>query len=325
MSTTSHASAPSSRDRSPGELRSPQLRLLFLGPATIHLQNWLEEFTNAGAAVRLITLHKPQFNRADLVDLSSRLHIPLNLLRRTRAVRKEISRWQPDVVVAYYASSYGTVARLSRFRPYVVVTAGSDINHALGPRRHLFPFVKYALSGAAAVVCWSDTMRTAVEQFSVPRHRIVVQPRGVPLNRFYGRRRTAENDDVPGIVCLRRFSKIFNHRTLIESCRILDRRGERFHLYLCESGPERPEIERLVIDYGLTGRVTFLGKLPPEQVADILRTCQLYVSLAQTDGASASLFEAMAAGAFPIVSNIRRQSGVDRRRHQWVARGADRS
>ena len=47
------------------------------------------------------------------------------------------------------------------------------------------------------------------------------------------------------------------------------------------------------------------GQLPLARVGELLREADVYVSAATSDGTSSSLLEAMASGAFPVVTSIR--------------------
>jgi glycosyltransferase involved in cell wall biosynthesis len=281
------------------------MRLMFLGPATVHQVNWLNEFHRQGVDVELVTAHRPEaaLGTFPVSDLSSRDAGRTQLVRCIPAIRRLIHDRKPSLVVAYNASSYGLAARLSGFRPYVVVTAGSDINLSLKRRSHLYPIVRYALAGAERVICWSPTMARAVGRFGVPDDRIVVQPRGVPLHRFGLSQQSAANS-VFTLICIRRFSRIFHHETLIEACRRLASLSLPFQLYLCNGGPERVRIENLVSKYGLKDRVHFFREVDHDRVAELLQKTHVYVALPEMDGASASLFEAMSVGTYPVVSDI---------------------
>ena len=281
------------------------MRLMFLGPATIHQVSWLNEFHRQGVAVELVTSHRPEapLGTFPVSDLSFGVGGRARFLRSIPAMKRLIRAKRPTLVVAYNASSYGLAARLSGFRPYIVVTAGSDINLSLTRRPHLYPVVRYALAGAERVICWSPTMRQAVGRFGVPEQRILIQPRGVALQRFTLSQHSAKNTTFT-LICIRRFTRLFHHRTLIEACRMLASTSLPFQLYLCGDGPERARIQQLVSSYALTDRVQFFYEVDHDRVADLLRSAHVYVALPEIDGASASLFEAMSVGAYPVVSDI---------------------
>jgi glycosyltransferase involved in cell wall biosynthesis len=294
------------------------MRLTFLGPATVHLATWMRAFQDAGVDVSLITCHRPIDFPADvaLLELKSRLPSRLNVLRQAPVVRREIAARDPDLVVAYYASSYGLLANLVSDRPYVVVTAGSDVNVTAGRRPYLVPIVRRALGGASAVVCWSDSMKDAVTRFNVPSEKVLVLPRGIRTDRFLAAAAARESSAVLRMICLRRFRPIFHHDTLIDACRLLADRGVRFHLTLCGDGSERTAIEARVATAGIADRVSVFGHFSHDAVPGMLEKADMYVALPEIDGASASLFEAMSAGLYPVVSDIPAN-------RQWIRDGVN--
>ena len=75
-------------------------------------------------------------------------------------------------------------------------------------------------------------------------------------------------------------------------------------LVLVGDGPLQKTLEDKVERLGINSLVKFVGRVGYVDVPDVLRSCDLYISLASSDGASSSLFEAMACGLFPVVSNI---------------------
>jgi glycosyltransferase involved in cell wall biosynthesis len=283
-----------------------RVRITFIGPATVHLATWTRAFQDAGVEVSVITCHRALDFAADvrLLELKSRLPSRLNLLSQAMTIRRAITASNPDLVVAYNASSYGLLASLVSDRPYVVVAAGSDVNVTVRRRPYLVPLVHRALSRAAAVVCWSDSMKDAVLRFRVPPEKVMVLPRGINIDRFLEAAASRQSNGALRMICPRRFRRIFHHETLIEACRLLRDRGVRFHLTLCGDGTERNAIEGRILNAGLTDRISIFGHLRHEEVPGILRQADLYVALPEIDGASASLFEAMSAGLYPIVSDI---------------------
>ncbi len=66
---------------------------------------------------------------------------------------------------------------------------------------------------------------------------------------------------------------------------------------------------------GLAGRVTFLGSVPLAEVAAQLRDADIFVTTSRSDGANISLLEALAAGCFPVVTDIPAA-------RQWLEAGA---
>src|ERR1051326_927110 len=106
------------------------MRLCYLASATsIHTAKWLNYFSSKGHHVDILS-----FEPARNVDASVQVHLlgskwPLRIhyFSHGPAVRRLLTRIQPDILHAHYASGYATLGRLARFHPYVVSVWGSDV------------------------------------------------------------------------------------------------------------------------------------------------------------------------------------------------------
>ena len=63
-------------------------------------------------------------------------------------------------------------------------------------------------------------------------------------------------------------------------------------------------LENLSESLSIKNDVIFTGLLDNEKVAEILQQSNFYISMPITEGVSASLFEAMACGCFPLVTDL---------------------
>ena len=98
--------------------------------------------------------------------------------------------------------------------------------------------------------------------------------------------------------------EIYNIPQLLHAMKIVAARDPRVRCTLAGDGPDRARLEALACELGLANCVTFTGWASPERLAAELHRHRVYVSTARVDGASVSLFEAMASGAFPVVADI---------------------
>jgi glycosyltransferase involved in cell wall biosynthesis len=69
-------------------------------------------------------------------------------------------------------------------------------------------------------------------------------------------------------------------------------------------GSERGSLEKEVKDLKITEYVQFLGRVPHDEMPSLLARSDIYVSTSCYDGTSVSLLEALASGAFPVVTDI---------------------
>lgn len=66
----------------------------------------------------------------------------------------------------------------------------------------------------------------------------------------------------------------------------------------------RKSLEKLAVDLNIENEVVFKGRTPNNEVAVLLQDSNFYISMPATEGVSASLFEAMASGCFPVVTDL---------------------
>lgn len=104
-----------------------------------------------------------------------------------RVVRKEVARFQPDVILSAWAYPDGTAAvALGRALgvPVVVRTMGSDINHVAQRPGRRFQ-IRWALRRAGRVVAVSRALADRIGDLGVPRERIAIIPTGVDRSVFH--------------------------------------------------------------------------------------------------------------------------------------------
>lgn len=274
------------------------MRIAVVGDAaSINVRRWCEGLRAAGAAVGVVSAAGPW--RDDIpvhrLPLGGRLAKAKYLVLAPFA-RRAVAVIRPDVIVGYFATGYGTLARLAGGRPLVQVTAGDDVL-VTPPGTLAHRMATRNLREADLVVAWAPHMADAVRRFGVPEERILVQPRGIPLDGYAERR-----DPVPGtrLVCTRSLRREYHHEAILEA--LADPALAAVRLTVAGEGPERAALERRTAALGLGERVRFVGPVPNDTVPHVLADHDVYVSACERDGASASLLEAMAAGLVPVVA-----------------------
>jgi len=82
------------------------------------------------------------------------------------------------------------------------------------------------------------------------------------------------------------------------------RQNPSLRLLLGGTGSQEEKIRQIVRNNGVEDKIRFLGKIPQEELPEIFRASDLYVSASHSDGSSVTLMEALACGKPVLVSDI---------------------
>jgi glycosyltransferase involved in cell wall biosynthesis len=216
-------------------------------------------------------------------------------------VRAILQSLRPDIVHAHYVTSNGALAAFSKQRPLVISVHGSDFYPLRNPMRLLT--ARYALKRADLVNPVSRSFEEKLLKLGVSLGNILTLSQGVDPHRFYTDRSKRRSGSVR-LVCTRSLAPRYNCLRIVHALSVLKARGIRFHCTFAGSGPQKNCLEQEAIKQNLSDSVTFLGGYTQDQLPSILSEAEIYVSAQFFDGTSISLLEAMAAGAFPVVSDI---------------------
>lgn len=295
------------------------LRVALLADAGhVNCRQWCEGLSQAGADVHVLSFRGGNCSGNPVYVIPPLPHAgKLKYIYSARLVRSLLNEIRPHVLVAYYVTGYGTLARLARCRPLVQVTSGSDILRA--PRNPLMrKLLRYNLSHADLVTAWAPHMAEAARALGVlVDERLFVLPRGIPLRLFSGIKASLpRRDDAPSAVTTRSLTQGYNTNILIESIHVLKTRGTAASLTIAGDGPQRKELARQSEDLELSDVVSFAGFVDNNKLAYLLAQHNLYLSVPDSDGVSASLLEAMALGLLPIVRD-------DASSRYWIDNGVN--
>ena len=103
------------------------------------------------------------------------------------------------------------------------------------------------------------------------------------------------------IISVSRFIRLKDHKTALFSFKkVLEKtHSEKLRYYFIGYGPMEPEIRMLVKRLNLRNEVKIL--INPPNIAEILKSCDIYLSTSLNEGLSNSIMEAMVAG-LPIIA-----------------------
>lgn len=219
-------------------------------------------------------------------------------------IRKIIANEKPDIVIAERATSYGFLAALSGAKIIVIAQQGSS---DLWPENSiLYPIKKniqnYAFKKATLIHAWGEVMVPAIIAANVPRNKILVLQKGIDLRKFLCP--NVKSYDTIKAIVTRSLLPEYGHECILNAFSILKSKNIPFELTIVGDGKMRASLEKLAVDLEIAANVHFLGRIAHEQLPSLLNQNNFYISMAHTEGVSASLFEAMACKCYPIVSKI---------------------
>lgn len=293
-------------------------RVLIVSDArSVHTQRWLTALRDSGLQVNLFSLHPPgdggmqlgvgdtvydlfgYKNRSGWRRLTGALYAHWGAVR---TLRRMLRCERPDLLHAHYATSYGLVAALSGFRPFLLSVWGSDIYEFphLSTGNRLA--VSYMLRRADRVLSTGQRMAEETRRYAdVP---VGITPFGVDLQLF----RPSERRREPGAPFVFGIVKSLSPKYGIDvAIRALQLCRERrpdlpVRLEIYGRGPDGPALEALAEACGVAGQVRFGGFVEHGKLPEVFARFDagLYLSRAESFGVAA--VEAMACGV-PVIAS----------------------
>lgn len=277
---------------------------LLANAASIHTRRWATYFSEHGHDVTVLSLSAGSIPGVRVIRVGAeppkigRLAYLLAVPR----VRRTIRQLRPDVVHAHYAGGYGLVGALSGFHPLVISAWGSDV--LVVPRTE--PIMKWlirkCLDRADLITSVAEHMSVSMRAMGIAG-RILTLTYGADTEVFRPRPESIWTSSGL-IVSTRHMEPIYNVGALVEALPEIIAVVPSVRAVLIGDGSMRKQLEERTRELGLESHVEFKGRLTETEVAAWLSKADIYVSTSLSDGNSISLHEAMACGAFPVVSNI---------------------
>jgi L-malate glycosyltransferase len=286
------------------------MRIAFVAyHGSVHTRRWAAFCAQAGHDVHVVTCGGGAVaaDGYEVRDLGTPRMGKVGYLLKMAAARRELRRIDPDLVHAHWVTSYGLLALASGRSPLVVTAHGDDV--LIAPRNPLFKvIVARVLRAAELVTVPSEQMRDAVEALAGRDLEIAVVQYGVDTERLRSIAADVRVRQTPGlalgIVSARPLLRLYRFDCLLEGLALLHARGLEWRCDLYGDGPEREQLVTRARELGLDGKVAFHGQCPAEEVEEALAGADVYVSMAESDGASIALLEALALGPIPVLSDI---------------------
>ncbi len=226
----------------------------------------------------------------------------LDLHRRAVLRLKDVLRMEkPDLLHAHYATSYGLVAALTRFHPFIISVWGSDVYEY--PYQGFFKkqLVRYVLRHSDRILSTSKIM--ALQTAKLCNRGIGITPFGVDTGFFRPGERDAEQPLTFGTV--KTLSYKYGIDLLIQAYSIFVETHPdlQSRLLIAGKGKDRESLERLAVRCHVADRVEFLGEVSHDELPALYARIDIAVFLSREESFGVSVVEAMSCGCPVIVSD----------------------
>ena len=290
-------------------------RILLLADInSVHTQKWAIGLANNGYKIGIFSFNGPETNwykqynidclhKPSIVKSSNKFLAKLAYIAFLPKVKAVIKEFQPDILHAHYASSYGLLGALSGFHPYIISAWGTDVMKFPHINFLTKQIIKYNLRSADSICATSHTIEKHIHQLI--NKKVEVIPFGVDLTEFVNRKNFEKDDSVFTIGCTKALEKIYNINALILSFSELKQKfpSRKIKLVIVGDGTERASLEKMVSDLYLNDDVVFEGKLSHAEVAIKINEFDVLVNLSEYESFGVSVVEAMACQIPVIVSD----------------------
>jgi L-malate glycosyltransferase len=283
--------------------------ICYLASANVsHTTKWAEYFLARGHEVHVISFEPGPCLPPDVHfhRLQPKTGNGLRYFLAAGETRRLIEQIKPTLLHAHYATGYGTLGRLSRFRPYIVSVWGSDVfdfpkTSALHRR-----LVKLNLKCADHVCSTSHVMARETQELC--DRPITVTPFGVDCSAFRRRNGQILKDEFV-IGTVKTLEPKYGIEYLIRGFALLKERysgPRRLRLVIAGQGFLKESLQQLTRELGISAETEFMGFVPHEQVSDVLNRLSVFAapSIMDSESFGVAVVEASACELPVVVSDV---------------------
>ncbi len=231
--------------------------------------------------------------------------LKIKYLKALPIIKNIIKEFNPDILHAHYASSYGVLGALSNFHPFILSVWGGDI--FTFPRKSFLhkEMLKYNLRKADKILSTSHIMAKETKLYT--NKSIEVTPFGIDINIFKPMLVDSlfSTDDIV-IGTVKALEKIYGIEYLIRAFKLVSDKYKTLPLKLLiiGGGSLEKELKELTQNLNIENKTIFVGKVPFQDVPKYHNMLSVSVSVSNNESFGVSIIEASSCSKPVIVSNV---------------------
>ncbi|MDO6425489.1 glycosyltransferase family 4 protein [Thalassotalea sp. 1_MG-2023] len=158
-------------------------------------------------------------------------------------------------------------------------------------------WVKPSLRKCQQILVPSAFLQQVFHQFELQAE---VVPNVLDQTKFYPAEQKTVNEQ-PHIIVTRNLEEIYDVATAIKGFALVHQQFPQARLSVAGTGPELTNLQALVKRLAIESQVSFVGRLSPDEIADLYRSADVMVNTSIVDNSPNSIIESLACGT-PVVS-----------------------
>jgi glycosyltransferase involved in cell wall biosynthesis len=296
---------------------------LVANPNSAHSRRFAQGLLERGHEVTLIGDH-PLVGGEARASLPATLgYIDLTRLTNFRKLRYLVwgltmpgilRRLQPDLLHALGAAGAAWLGAAAHFHPFVITATGSDLLQLTRKSTLHRRLTLWALHRAEKILCLSNQLKSTASALGVPSAKLSVTYWGIDPGIFYpavdkiALKRQAGLAESPLVISMRAMNTIYNPLDIARAIpHILQEAPQTQFLILTYNADARilSQFQAILGDAQVSQAVHYIPALSGDQaIADLLRACDIAISMAASDGTPVSVLESMACGNALVLGDI---------------------
>ena len=295
------------------------MKIILLSDAnSVHTIKWVKSLCQQDFEVQLFSLFEPnkelsksyakynvKVSSANLKSKIKELREPniskLKYILSFPILKKMIKKFKPDLIHAHYASSYGFLALLTGFRPFIVSVWGSDIYYFPEKNKINKYLINLLIKKPDTVCSTSFAMKQVIEK-EYRRYDVDVIPFGIDIDSFFPIVKKKKKFTVGTI------KSIENHNgidCLIDAASIVINNYKKdINFMIVGEGSLKNKMKKKAVDLKVDQKLKFVGFVDHKNVLKYYNDLSVFIAVSTRESFGVSILEASACEIPSITSNV---------------------
>ena len=289
------------------------MKICYLADAqSIHTQRWVRSVSAEGhevivitfrpSIIKGVTVHTLKSPYNDLISPTTHVWDRLHYVFNRKQVKLILDSFAPDILHAFWATSYGFLGSRMQHPNFLVSVWGQDITKSPNKYFIMKIIVKYVLKKAKYIFCTSEYLANETKKYINDNNKIIKIPFGV--ERYFFSKKKIYNKNIT-IGSTKSLEKYYGGDILIKAFAIIIKEFPDVKLKLVGDGTYKYKLVELINSLQIEDKSTIIPAVNHLDIPSILSTIDIFVMpsiVAESFGVSA--LEASAMGLPVVASNL---------------------